>query len=139
MKRRTKRILVVLALALSVVFSTCLIFAYESVQNVTIDDVTIRFKNYISSDMTSSYAETHGSTPAPQTYVNATFYYFDEETEAFGTIYLYQGVDGASKVQVNQNSIEPTHTKVYYKVVSNHIASYHGVTSNYPTMTTNAP
>lgn len=133
-----KKVILVMTLVLSFVFSTSVVYASFSEVTADIGSVHIRFRNEIYSGKLSAYAETHSSDQTTQTYVTATFYYFDPVNRTYGQIEQSQGNNGASQVNVGPSTL-PYITEYYYQVVSNHIATHGGVTVPCYNLTTFEP
>ncbi len=147
-----KRVIVLLAiLACLLVVQTTLIFAsqksipnyyYSSQLNSSLPgNISVRFKNGIDITQKNAGAETWTSYPYSDASVTATFYWVDRDSEATGTCYKTQGGSGAVEVYGDSlvNTSSNSEDKIYYKVISSHLAGYGGVTTACPQLQTLAP
>lgn len=131
--KRTKGLVISVTLALVLVVSACIVWAYGNQVSGTIDDVTYQFSNYISADQKSASATTWLSSPSTDASVSVTFYWYIPGTTSQGSYTLGNGNYG--EITVYAPTLPSSNMK-YYKVVSNHIAGYHGINISYPGLTT---
>ena len=111
-------------------------YTYETPIVITIQDVTVRFKNGIAGDQKTAGAETWTSETTPSTYVSARFYWEDRINDTMGSAVKSEGHEGASSVLADPLT---NTNKKYYKVVSSHIATVSGNTVTNPSVTTIVP
>ncbi len=134
MKMLKRKIVVTIALMMVMILSACLVYAYGNQASGTIDGVTVNVSNYISADKKSASATTWTSTPLADASVSVTFYWrLTVYPYTEGTTTMGNGNYG--EITVNAPSLA-NQNKEYYKVVSNHIAGYHGLIFSYPNLTT---
>ena len=112
-------------------------YYYFSQENRSLPgDISVRFKNGIDITQKTAGAETWTSYPNSDASVTATFYWEDTETGLQGTYYRTQGGPGA--VEVYGASLVNT-SRIYFKVISSHLAGYGGVITTYPDLQTTVP
>lgn len=97
------------------------------------DPIQVRFKNGIDINKKTAGAETWTSSPTPWVSVTATFYWVDFSEAEFGSNYQYASGNGSREVY--GDSLNGTN-RLYYKVVSSHVAVYGGVPIPYTDLTT---
>ncbi len=131
MSRSKKKVVFATAMVLSLVISACLVYGYGNQETHSLSGITVIFSNSISTDLLSANASTWTGSPSTDAYVSATFYWMNSITGDFGSIFRSNGNYGAAYVSVSVNDIpnlDLAHFEGYtfYKVISNHIASYNG-------------
>ncbi len=115
MGRNIKKLAIVAAFVLTLSVFGIMVYAYDNEATSTLYGVTIKGKNYISSDRKSSSSTSWTSSMNADVTVNAVFYWYDFASQNFGTTNLAGGGSGSWTV-----SVPYIHTRQYYKVISDH-------------------
>ncbi len=115
MERHKKSIAIVVVFALALSAFGIMAYAYDNEVTSTLYGVTIKGKNYISSDRKSSSSTSWTSSMSADVTVNADFYWYDFALREFGTTNLAGGGSGSWIVSVPFIS-----SREYYRVISDH-------------------
>ena len=130
---KNKKIITLLVFVLTFVVSTCFVFA-NAYDYGYIGSLFIEAENDINPGQTSAWAETRSSYQYTDTYVTATFYWHNNNTQTYGSDPISAGKAGYVTVSPNSAS-----GKYFYRVVSSHNAWYGSGSLSFSNLTTEAP
>lgn len=128
-----KKVFILLAIIAVVVIQSTSVLASRSQQTGMIGEVDVRVSNEISDTKRIASAITWTSSPDATASVNATFYWTDYDNTYMGSTYKSTGNHGSAGVY--GIGTEQNRDVYYYKVISNHSATYNGGSYSYSNLT----